>query len=50
MKIRDRYQGGCGVYKIKFKDNSRTFQGLRKKIQGHEKIIYSSLKTPTSNH
>ena len=22
------YQGGCRLYKIKFKDNSRTFQGL----------------------
>ena len=29
-----------------FKDNSRTFQGLGKKNQGHEKMIYSSLKTP----
>ena len=32
-------QGGCGLYKIKFKDNSRTFQGLWKKIQGHKKLF-----------
>ena len=48
--IRLLIQGGCRLYKIKFKDNSRTFQGLRKKNQGLEKIIYSSLKSPTRSH
>ena len=30
-------QGGCRLYKIKFKDNSRTFEELRKKIKDMKK-------------